>query len=109
MILMAGREARPIFPVGPFYTKDCSLHGFAMFNAPAEEQQTAATDINRWLAEGRVKPRIDRVLPLAKAAEAKATYENTTDNATNNRANFDRRFMVGTWLGEEWRDCWTAI
>jgi NADPH2:quinone reductase len=23
MILMAGREARPVFPVGPFYVKDC--------------------------------------------------------------------------------------
>src|SRR5579859_3775934 len=33
MVVMAGREARPTFPVGPFYVKDCSLHGFAMFNA----------------------------------------------------------------------------
>ena len=53
MILMAGRDARPLFPVGPFYTKDCTLHGFAMFNASAEEQQHAAEEINRWLAEGK--------------------------------------------------------
>ncbi|MGH7969571.1 MAG: NADPH:quinone reductase, partial [Limisphaerales bacterium] len=33
MVIMAGRDARPAFPVGPFYVKDCSLHGFAMFNA----------------------------------------------------------------------------
>jgi NADPH2:quinone reductase len=78
MIVMAGREARPVFPVGPFYTKDCSLHGFAMFNAPAEEQQTSARDINRWLAEGRLKPRIDRVLPLSKAAEAHKLQEDNT-------------------------------
>ena len=82
MILMAGREARPVFPVGPFYTKDCSLHGFAMFNAPAEEQQRSATDINRWLAEGKLKPRIDRLLPLSKAAEAhKLQEENTLHQA----------------------------
>ncbi|HQU42226.1 MAG TPA: NADPH:quinone reductase [Pirellulales bacterium] len=82
MILMAGREARPVFPVGPFYTKDCSLHGFAMFNAPPQEQQAAATDINRWLSAGQLKPRIDRVLPLAKAAEAhKLQEENTLHKA----------------------------
>jgi NADPH2:quinone reductase len=82
MIVMAGRDARPIFPVGPFYTKDCSLHGFAMFNATSEEQLKAATDINRWLAEGKLKPRIDRVLPLSKAAEAhKLQEENTLHKA----------------------------
>ena len=82
MIVMAGRDARPIFPVGPFYTKDCSLHGFAMFNATSEEQLKSATDINRWLAEGKLKPRIDRVLPLSKAAEAhKLQEENTLHKA----------------------------
>ena len=80
MILMAGREARPVFPVGPFYTKDCSLHGFAMFNAPAEEQQVSATDINRWLTSGKLKPRIDRVLPLKQAAEAHKLQEANTLN-----------------------------
>lgn len=78
MIVMAGRDARPVFPVGPFYVKDCSLHGFAMFNAAAEEQQACARDINRWLAEGKLKPRIDRVLPLSKAAEAHKLQEDNT-------------------------------
>ena len=68
MILMAGREARPQFPVGPFYVKGCSLHGFAMFNATPDEQRAAAEELNRWLAEGKVKARIDRVLPLSQAA-----------------------------------------
>lgn len=82
MIVMAGRDAKPVFPVGPFYTKDCSLHGFAMFNATAQEQQSSAADINRWLAEGKLKPRIDRVLPLSKAAEAhKLQEENTLHKA----------------------------
>ena len=53
MIVMAGREARPPFPVGPFYVKDCSLFGFAMFNAPPDEQRQAAEEINRWLADGQ--------------------------------------------------------
>lgn len=64
-VLMAGREARPVFPVGPFYVKDCSLQGFAMFNATPEEQRPCAADLNRWLAEGKVRANIDRVLPLA--------------------------------------------
>src|SRR5215471_2006331 len=37
MILMAGRDARPPFPVGPFYVKGCSLFGFAMFQATPDE------------------------------------------------------------------------
>lgn len=78
MILMAGREARPVFPVGPFYVKDCSLYGFAMFNASPQEQQAAAEDINRWLAEGKLKPRIDRVLPLSEAATAHRLQEENT-------------------------------
>ncbi len=78
MIVMAGRDAKPLFPIGPFYVKDCSLHGFAMFNASAEEQRPAATDINRWLAEGRLKARVDRVLPLAEAANAHRLQEEST-------------------------------
>ncbi len=78
MIVMAGREAKPSFPVGPFYVKDCALHGFAMFNAPAEEQRACAGDINRWLAEGKLRARIDRVLSLAQAAEAHRLQEENT-------------------------------
>ena len=77
-ILMAGREARPAFPVGPFYTRDCSLHGFAMFNATPDEQRAAADDINRWLAGGQFKPRIDRVLPLSETAAAHRLQEDNT-------------------------------
>jgi NADPH2:quinone reductase len=82
MVLMAGREARPPFPVGPFYVKDCSLHGFAMFNATAREQRTAANAINRWVAEGKLRARIDRVLPLAQAAEAHRLQEESTVQKT---------------------------
>ncbi len=75
MILMAGRDARPAFPVGPFYVKGCSLHGFAMFKASADEQRAAASDINHWLSTGRLQPLIDRRLPLSQAAEAHRLQE----------------------------------
>ena len=78
MILMAGREARPPFPVGPFYVKACSLHGFVMFMATPEEQRACAEDINRWLAEGKLKANIDRVLPLSQAAAAHRLQEENT-------------------------------
>ena len=77
-ILMAGRDARPEFPVGPFYVKGCSLHGFVMFMATPDEQRACADDINQWLASGKIKPRIDRVMPLSEAAEAHRLQEDFT-------------------------------
>jgi NADPH2:quinone reductase len=78
MILMAGRDARPVFPMGPFYVKGCHLYGFAMFNATPDEQRAAADDINRWLVEGKLKPRIDRVMPLEEAVAAHRLQEENT-------------------------------
>ncbi len=78
MVVMAGRDARPMLPVGPFYVKDCALHGFAMFNYPANEQRQCGDDINRWLARGKLKANIDRVLPLDEAAEAHRLQEENT-------------------------------
>lgn len=78
MVLMAGRDAKPAFPVGAFYTKDCSLFGFAMFNSSAEEQQAAATDINRWMVEGKLQAQIDRVLPLSETTAAHRLQEEST-------------------------------
>jgi len=78
LILMAGRDARPPFPVGPFYTRDCSVHGFAMFNAPPDEQRKCADEINRWLAEARLRPQISRVMPLAETAAAHRLQEEST-------------------------------
>ena len=78
MVIMAGRDARPAFPVGPFYVKGCRLHGFVMFKADPQEQAAAAADINRWLAAGRLTVPIDRLLPLERTAEAHAVQEAAT-------------------------------
>jgi len=78
MVVMAGRDAKPMFPVGPFYVKDCSLHGFAMFNAPADEHRECAEQINRWLSEGKVRARIGRVFPLSQTADAHRLQEENT-------------------------------
>ena len=80
MILMAGREARPCFPVGPFYVKQCQLRGFVMFGAPAPQQAACASEIAGWLADGRITACIDRRLPLSEAGEAhRLQAENTVE------------------------------
>ena len=78
IVLMAGREARPVFPVGPFYVKGCSLHGFVMFKATPDEQRRCADDINRWLSSGQLRPAIGKVFPLAEAAAAHKLQELNT-------------------------------
>lgn len=78
MILMAGREARPPFPVGPFYVKQCSLHGVVMFKASADELRVCATDLNRWLAADRLRAHIGRILPLSETAAAHRLQEDNT-------------------------------
>ncbi len=78
VIVMAGRESCPPLPIGPFYVKDCKLLGFAMFNAPADEQRKCAAEINRWMAKGKLRPKIDRVMPLGETAAAHRLQEENT-------------------------------
>ncbi len=56
MILMAGRDARPPFPVGAFYVKGCSLFGFAMFQSTPEELQFCASRSMGGWRPARSKP-----------------------------------------------------
>lgn len=82
IIIMAGRTAQPLFPVGPFYVKGLTLTGFAMFNATPDEQRRCANDINAWLASGKLRSHIGAAFPLSKAAEAhKFLEENTLKGA----------------------------
>jgi len=78
IILMAGRAARPEFPVGPFYVKDLRLCGFAMFNASPAEQRECATGLNTLFEQGKWKPQIGKVFPLAEAAAAHTFQEQNT-------------------------------
>ena len=80
LILMAGRDARPVFPLGPFYVKDLRAIGFAMFNASADEQRDAAEDLNRKLKAGVWKPAIGARFPFSQTAEAHLLQENNTLN-----------------------------
>jgi len=78
MVVIAGRQARPTFPHGPFYVKGLSLLGFAMFNVAAEDQRSCAEDINRWLKEKKLRPLIGRRMKLSEAAAAHRLQEENT-------------------------------
>ena len=70
MILIAGRAAKPPLPFGSFYPRDCSILGFAMFNASPDEQRRAADDIVKWTEAGQLKIPIGKTFPLEEAAQS---------------------------------------
>ena len=78
IILMAGRAARPEFPVGPFYVKDLRMLGFAMFNGAPEEQRAAAEKLNTLYDFNRWKPLVGKTMPLSDAATAHQFQEDNT-------------------------------
>jgi NADPH2:quinone reductase len=78
MILMAGRTAKPVLPLGAFYPRNCALFGFAMFNATPEQQRRCADDIIHWIEEGLLKPLVGRTFSLTAAADAERSLEENT-------------------------------
>ncbi len=78
IILMAGRDSRPEFPVGPFYVKDLRAIGFAMFNASPMEQRAAAIELNKMLVDGRYKPLIGVTLSMSEAVKSHQLQEDNT-------------------------------
>ena len=78
MIVLAGRAAQPTFPVGPFYVKDLSLFGYAMFNATPDEQRVCADEINRWLAAKKLHVPIGKMFKIAEAGAAHRFLEENT-------------------------------
>ncbi len=78
MVVMAGRTAQPIFPLGQFYPRDLSLFGFAMFNASAADQRPSGDDITRWLAEKKLHVHIGKTFKIAEAAAAHRFLEENT-------------------------------
>jgi NADPH2:quinone reductase len=79
MVVIAGRAAKPVLPFGSFYPRDCSLFGFAMFNASTVEQRRSADDMGKWVEAGKLRTPIGRTFPLAEAAQAHKFLE---DNAS---------------------------
>jgi len=78
IVFMAGRTARPEFPVGPFYVKDLRLVGFAMFNASSEEQRVCADAINELSGAGGWSPQVGRTFALSEASSAHQLQEDNT-------------------------------
>lgn len=84
IILMAGRDAEPQFPLGQFYTNDLRLLGFAMFNASPFEQQHCAEQMNEWYQRDLWRPVIGAEFSLDEAAAAhKLQEENTLGDASS--------------------------
>ena len=78
IIVMAGRQARPDFPLGAFYTKDLALMGFAMFNATPDEQRECGQAMNDLYSRGGWHPAVGITLPLSQAAVAHQLQQDNT-------------------------------
>ena len=91
IVLIAGRTARPEFPVGPFYTKDLRLAGFAMFNASPEEQRACAKTIAALYSRDGWKPHIGQTFPLARAADAHRLQE---DNSVHKKGSLTGKIVL---------------
>jgi NADPH2:quinone reductase len=78
MVVIAGRAAKPPLPFGSFYPRDCSIFGFAMFNASADEQSGCAAEMIKMAEAGLLKTPIGKTFPLAEAAQAHAFLEAAT-------------------------------
>lgn len=78
IVVMAGRQARPAFPNGPFYVKGLTLTGFVMFAATADEQRVCADEINQWMVSGQLQALVGERFPLSGAATAHKLQESNT-------------------------------
>jgi NADPH:quinone reductase-like Zn-dependent oxidoreductase len=75
IMLMAGLGQLPPLPDGSLYTRDGSIHGFAISNARVEELADAAERINQLIARGVLRPGRVEELPLNAAADAHERLE----------------------------------
>jgi NADPH2:quinone reductase len=82
IVVIAGRQAKAVLPVGPFYVKCLSLFGFAMFNVSAKEQANCGEQMYQWMGQGKLRPPIGKIMPLSEAAAAhKLLEENSLHGA----------------------------
>ncbi|MBS0507268.1 MAG: NADPH:quinone reductase [Proteobacteria bacterium] len=76
VLVMSGLGgASASLPVGQLYTRDVSLHGFAISNASAADLARAAAAMNRLFAAGRLQARIGATFHLADVAQAYAAVQ----------------------------------
>lgn len=75
IVLMAGLGARPALPVGPLYTRDGSVRGFAISNATVEELALTAARISALASQGLLPDLRLRRLPLGEARRAHEELE----------------------------------
>ena len=75
LIIVAGRGHISKFPVGPFYLRNCSMHGFTVTGTSVSDLRAYARQINAWLANQTLKARIQEIMPLADAARAHQKQE----------------------------------
>ena len=79
IVLMAGPNAHPTLPVGPFYSKDCAIFGFSLLNATPEELQAYSTIIQMCLEQDKLVGKIAQVLPISETARAHHLLETDKD------------------------------
>jgi NADPH:quinone reductase-like Zn-dependent oxidoreductase len=80
IIVTAGLSTRAMLPIGALYTRDISIHGFVISNAPVGDLAAAAQTINRELASGRLRGRIRATLGLTDAAHAHQMQEKRAEH-----------------------------
>lgn len=75
VVVMAGLESRPVLPIGPLYTRDIAIVGFAISNASTPDLAAAARRVNQLVADGVLDAGPIEVLPLSAAASAHRRVE----------------------------------
>jgi len=86
IVLLSGRNAQPTLPIGPLYLQDISIHGFALFNASAEELCSAAESLMAFVESGHIPPRPLEVFDLSDVRSAVALKRHQTfDKSKNGR------------------------
>ncbi len=85
MLLSAGMSQTVALPAGEMYTRDISLHGFAMSNASAADLRDAAEAIDDLLAGPGLHTRVGRVLALSEAATAHRLLETVSTRSLGGR------------------------
>lgn len=75
VVLVAGMTSQTTLPIGVLYTRDVSVHGFAISNATEADLADAARSINKLLRTGQLRAHDVVAMPLSSAARAHNSQE----------------------------------